>query len=42
MLTETHQMTDWERLKHATSWAVVIAAGGIVTLITLLYLIFGS
>jgi len=35
-------MNDWDRLKQATTFGVVIAAAGIVTLITVLYLIFGG
>lgn len=35
-------MTDWERLKNGTSWAVLFVAGGIVTVITVLYLMFGG
>ncbi len=35
-------MSDWDRLKQGTSLAVVGTAAGIVTLITVLYLIFGG
>jgi hypothetical protein len=40
-LTE-NRMSDWDRLKDGTSLAVVVAAAGIVTVITALYLIFGG
>ena len=40
-VTERH-MTDWERLKQGTSLAVVFVGAGIVTVITVLYLIFGG
>jgi hypothetical protein len=35
-------VSDWDRLKAGTSLAVVVAAAGIVTVITVLYLIFGG
>jgi len=35
-------MSDWERLKQATTLAVVVAGAGIVTVITILYLMLGS
>jgi hypothetical protein len=42
VLTIERPMTDWERLKQATTVAVLIAGAGIVTVITILYLIFGG
>lgn len=41
-LSTENRMSDWDRLKAGTTLAVVCAAAGIVTVITALYLIFGS
>lgn len=35
-------MSDWEHLKNGTTVAVLFVAAGIVTVITVLYLMFGG